>query len=418
MVKIDQNNKMSNLKCRSPFTLEFGVRQYKIIFFLLLVFLCFFFFACSNPFYPFKKVIPDDVLPALPGAVTGVSLDKSSLTLLINHGETLTLTATVNPADANNKTVSWSSSNTNIATVDSNGKITPVSNGTVTITVTTNDGNKTASCTVTVNTSVITMVPISAGTFIMGSPDNEPLRDTDELQRQITLTKGFYAGIFPVTQGQWKAVMNGTNPSDFNTNDNLPVERVSWYDMIVFCNRLSEQEGLSPVYEIQETEGDNSSWTTDTGKWGAVPGSNNTRWNAVRIVPNSNGYRLPTEAQWEYACRAGTTTAYNTGISINVSQANFNLSNTTTVQGTYLPNAWGLYDKHGNVWEWCWDWYDASYTSGDQIDPVGPAFGSEKVVRGGSFASTNQRIRSAHRGSNYPSFSSDRDSFRLVRPVQ
>ncbi|MCL2154946.1 MAG: InlB B-repeat-containing protein, partial [Leptospirales bacterium] len=164
------------------------------------------------------------------------------------------------------------------------------------------------------------MVLIPAGTFQMGSPTTELYRRTDETQHSVTLTTGFYMGKYQVTQEQYFAVM-GTNPSDFNGEPDYwsdwrdtppgeiqgkrPVENVSWYDAIVFCNKLSMIEGLTPAYSINGS--------TNPAVWGTVPtSSNDATWDAVSIVSGSTGYRLPTEAQWEYACRAGTTTAYNT----------------------------------------------------------------------------------------------------------
>jgi formylglycine-generating enzyme required for sulfatase activity len=207
------------------------------------------------------------------------------------------------------------------------------------------------------------MVWIQPGTFMMGSPESEPGRDDDETQYQVRLTKGFYLGKYPVTQAQYQAVMK-TNPSRFKSSSggdnpmNRPVDQVSWYDAIVFCNRLSMEEGLNPAYRINGS--------SNSSAWGNVPNDdNNATWDAVELVAGSNGYRLPTEAQWEYACRAGTTTAFNWGTdNISSSAANYDASevdayNTakgtyiqrTTEVGSYAPNAWGLYDMHGNVIE-------------------------------------------------------------------
>ncbi|MDR2596963.1 MAG: formylglycine-generating enzyme family protein, partial [Treponema sp.] len=172
--------------------------------------------------------------------------------------------------------------------------------------------------TETTSPTGIVMVSIPAGTFIMGSPASEPDREpegADETQHSVTLS-GFKMSKYEVTQEQYQAVM-GSNPSFFTfplageTQGKRPVESVSWYDAIVFCNRLSIKEGLRPAYSL----GGN----TDPAAWGNVPTLTfqNATWNAMQIVEGSNGYRLPTEAQWEYACRAGTTTAYNTGNTIS-----------------------------------------------------------------------------------------------------
>jgi formylglycine-generating enzyme required for sulfatase activity len=281
------------------------------------------------------------------------------------------------------------------------------------------------------------MIRITAGTFMMGSPngsgdingdDAEPGRYSNETLHEVTLTGSFYIGRYPVTQAQYKAVMNGENPSFF-TGDNLPVEMVSWFDAIVFCNRLSMLEGFSPAYSI--------SGSIDPEDWGDVPTSvrheNYVSWIAVTIVPDSNGYRLPTEAQWEYSCRAGTITAFNWGSDqISSVQANFDASgnlfndspagekrDSTTEVGSFAPNEWGLYDKHGNVFEWCWDWYDANFYSSQDAgtDPTGPESGTDRVVRGGAWSHNGRYLRSACRGYTFPFNRYDCIGFRLVRPV-
>lgn len=154
----------------------------------------------------------------------------------------------------------------------------------------------------------INMVWIPAGTFTMGSPTTELGRYYgSETEHQVTLTKGFYMGRYQVTQEQYAAVM-GSNPNNtYGVGNKYPVYCVSWYDAIVFCNRLSINDGLSPAYYMPFCD------STDPAQWGTVPTSNNTTWDAVQVVEGSTGYRLPTEAQWENACRAGTTTAFNWG---------------------------------------------------------------------------------------------------------
>jgi formylglycine-generating enzyme required for sulfatase activity len=276
------------------------------------------------------------------------------------------------------------------------------------ITIATADGNQ--------EPEIEGMVWIQGGTFTMGSPTNESYHDPDETQHQVMLT-GFYMGKYPVTQAQYQAVM-GTNPSGFTvpffpetSTANQPVENVSWYDAIVFCNKLSISEDLTPAYRISES--------TDPENWGTVPTSSNATWNAVEVVTGSAGYRLPTEAQWEYACRAGTTTAYNTGdtISDNTGWYSTNSGYRTHTVGEKPANAWGLYDMHGNVWEWCWDWY-GTYAIGAQTDPTGPASGRSRVQRGGSWGSIGQYLRSAFRSSYDTSDRQDYFGFRIVRPSE
>jgi uncharacterized protein YjdB len=332
-------------------------------------------------------------------SVTGVTLNKSSTSLTV--GGTETLTATVAPANATNKNVTWNSSANGITTVSSSGLVTAVSAGSATITVTTADGGKTASCAVNVDAAPInnSLVRIEGGTFTMGSPSNEPERGSIEVQHQVTLSS-FYMGKYQVTQAEYEAVM-GTNPSYFK-GSNRPVEQVSWYDAVEFCNRLSQQEGLTPAY--------------------SGSGSNITcNWSA-------NGYRLPTEAEWEYACRAGTTTPFNTGNNITTSQTNYNgnypynnnakgiYRETTTPVGSFASNSWGLYDMHGNVYEWCWDWY-GSYSSGAQTNPRGPVSGAYliRVIRGGSWYDPGRVLRSAYRYNIDPSHKDISLGFRLAR---
>jgi uncharacterized repeat protein (TIGR02543 family) len=240
----------------------------------------------------------------------------------------------------------------------------------------------------------LTMGWIPAGSFTMGSPTTEAGRNTDELQHSVTLTRGFYMGIYPVTQEQYLAVMawnaNRVNaaPSSFSDNtapgevqSRRPVETVSWYEAILFCNRLSIFEGRTPVYSI--------GGSTNPANWGAVPTANNATWNAVTVNWNANGYRLPTEAEREYACRAGTTTAWYTGNTANAAldAAAWHLGNSggrTRQVGLKTPNAWGLYDMHGNVHEWVWDWYSNTTYTATRVDPAGPATGTNRVMRGGS----------------------------------
>jgi formylglycine-generating enzyme required for sulfatase activity len=242
------------------------------------------------------------------------------------------------------------------------------------------------------------MVRINGGTFMMGSPASEVGRDDDEVQHRVTVGS-FYMARYEVTQKEYQALM-GTNPSIFK-GDNLPVEQVTWYNAVNYCNARSRSEGLTPAYTVSGT---------------------NVTWNR-----SANGYRLPTEAEWEYACRAGTTTPFSTGSNITTNQANYIGNNPyngnakgiyrekTTAVGSFAANSWGLYDMHGNVWEWCWDWH-GDYGRGSQTDPMGASSGSYRVHRGGSWSDDGQNLRSAYRRGSTPSNRHSTLGFRLLRP--
>lgn len=250
------------------------------------------------------------------------------------------------------------------------------------------------------------MVLIQPGTFTMGSPGDEPGRRFDETQHQVTLTVAFYISDHEVTQAEWEAVM-GWNGSFFS-GDSRPVEMVTWFDCIDFCNKKSQVEGFTPAYTLTDVSYDGDHITSATVSWNQ----------------SANGYRLPTEAEWEYACRAGSTTAFCNGAIIeldceidpNLAQVGWYCGNansqTRDVMGKN-PNAWNLFDMHGNVSEWCWDWH-GSY-SGPETDPTGPASGSERVLRGGCWTLRAENARSATRGFDDPSHPFHGNGLRLSR---
>jgi formylglycine-generating enzyme required for sulfatase activity len=218
---------------------------------------------------------------------------------------------------------------------------------------------------------------IPAGEFMMGSPGTESNRSGNETQHGVSITKPFYLGVTEVTQEQYQKVM-GTNPSQFKGPKN-PVEKVSWADAVEFCRKLS-------AMPAEKTAG--------------------------------HVYRLPTEAEWEYACRAGTTTKYSFGDDVSrlgdYGWFGDNSDSKTHPVGEKKPNAWGLYDMHGNVWEWCQNRYGA-YPSGSATDPTSATSGSFRVDRGGGWINDARNCRSASRGRLSPGYRRNVLGFRVLR---
>ena len=243
------------------------------------------------------------------------------------------------------------------------------------------------------------LVLVPPGEFLMGSPKNERFRGSKETRHRVRITKPFYLGMYEVTQAEYQQVM-GTNPSRFSSSGSrkhlltrqdtlrFPVEDVSWNDAVAFCRKLSSREG-----------------------------------ETARV------YRLPSAAEWECACRAGTITTYHFGNILSGKQANCNGSRTygtsepgpflnrPTAVGSYSPNAFGLYDMHGNVWEWCQDWYDEDYDSSPLDDPRGPPSASYRVYRGGAYCYSPTVCRSACRNASTPSTRLDSLGFRVAMYV-
>jgi formylglycine-generating enzyme required for sulfatase activity len=295
------------------------------------------------------------------------------------------------------------------------------------------------------NLRIVALIP--PGEFLMGSPQSERGGGGYEQQHGVCITKPFYLGVYEITQSEFEQVM-GRNPSDFlNSGGQIevatgvdtsryPVDSVTWYEAIEFCNKLSEKDGRQPYYRLADAERE----------------GNGSIKEAQVSVAGGGGYRLPTEAQWEYACRAGTTTPFNFGTANNGAECNCNgkapygteeqgpsLGSPIRV-GSYRPNACGLYDMHGNVWEWCWDVFDAyqknspesdaagssrtpkvtrkkSQTKNSpESDPAGPTgdLHRDRVNRRSSFVQTAGDCRAAARGWSSPGWRSLGLGFRVV----
>jgi len=233
------------------------------------------------------------------------------------------------------------------------------------------------------------LVIVPKGDFTMGSPTGESGRASDETQHLVMLTKDFWMADSEVTQRQYRNLM-GTSPSKYQGSE-LPVEQVSWFDAVAYCNALSVKENLSPCYQINEP----------TVVWAGGL--------------DCTGYRLPTEAEWEYAARSPATTLYAGSNSVDA-VAWYNTGTTHAVK-TKTQNERGLYDLSGNVWEWVWDWYQGNYEALLPENPIGPASGSKRVIRGGAFLDMARDQRVAARGKDDPKALSLGIGIRPVRSI-
>jgi len=303
--------------------------------------------------------------------VTDLRFNRDSLALSV--GDTGILIVTVLPEDATYKKLSWSSSNSAVAIIK-DGMILALNEGTATISIATSDGNKTASCALTVNKKVEgepEMIIVKGGTLPMGCTDNDCWDDgREEPLHQVTLSS-FRISKYPITQKQWRSIM-GSNHSHYE-GDNLPVVQVNWAEVQEFISKLNDVTGKD--------------------------------------------YRLPTEAEWEFAARGGTKCkGYKFSGSNDIDAVAWYRHNSGRVLrpvGTKMPNELGIYDMSGNVWEWCNDWY-GPYTRGAKVDPQGLEQGSIRVGRGGGGTTDTVSCRVSTRTELHPNFRGPYVGFRVA----
>ena len=267
---------------------------------------------------------------------------------------------------------------------------------------------------------VVDFVYIPAGEFEMGSETED---DDANIPVKVTISKGFFMGKYEVTQKEYSDIM-GSNPSYFRlgakegeVQEQRPVEYVSWYDAVVYCNKRSIVEKLEPVYK----KGDE----TDPDKWGDIPAKSNDEWNNITCKWEANGYRLPTEAEWEYAARGGNSTTEEliwSGTDKEKELGNYawywnNSDEKTHEVGMKYPNKYGLCDMSGNVWEWCWNWYTEKYDTEKEggSNPKGASSGDDRVFRGGSWYVSSDQCAVSYRNSGYPYGRYNFLGFRVVR---
>ena len=253
------------------------------------------------------------------------------------------------------------------------------------------------------------LIHIDGGMFIMGIPEGEQERSSEEFQHEVNVAS-FYISKFEITQKIYQDI-TGQNPSAFKGN-NLPVERITWYAAVEFCNELSKKYNLTPYYIIDKNIKD------------PINISEYDKFKYTVSIAGGNGFRLPTSEEWEYACRAGTTTAFHYGDSLNSDMANFDgelpynskigiKRNKTMPVGSFSPNAFGLYDMHGNVTEWAWDWYNDGYRTVLKDNVI--IRSTARMTRGGCWNSKSMNLRSGRGYGWGPHSSSSELGIRVVR---
>jgi formylglycine-generating enzyme required for sulfatase activity len=371
-----------------------------------------------------------------PLMVSSITLNKTAITLVVGVNATDTLTAIVAPDNAEDKTLTWTSSAPEVATVE-DGLVTAIAKGTATITATAASG-KTATCTVT-SDYIVETVLIPKGSFLMGSSDGsavgsgtpgtdpnatprEPNRDNVETQHRVTLTKDYYMSQYQITNAQYAVFLNELEVGGTGAKAGI-------------------QNGQVLIWAGNDSFLFNLRW--NGSRWAPLAGFEHhpvifVSWYGAKAYAEWAGGNLPTEAQWERAARGGIenhTFGIGTGKVLTIDMANFNgyypydfdqggeyedndsyMTNETATVGQYAANAYGLYDMHGNVLEWCLDWWDGSnnYPSLPDTDPVCTRQGAGRIARGGSYFSNARGCRSALRLSGAPSLTNSLFGFRIV----
>ena len=352
----------------------------------------------------------------------------------VEQGGTVNFSCSASDGDDDNLTYSWARTGGSLSTTTGTSTIwtAPMTSGSNTITCTVSDGKDSASksetITVTDSPDPGNMVYIQGGTFQMGNSFGDS--GSLELPVHSVTVSDFYMGEAEVTQAEWAAYMT-VDTYDYGTGNIYPVYYVSFYEIVKYCNLRSMAEELTPCYTISSS--------TDPAKWGTVPTYYNSIWDAAGCDFTTNGYRLPTEAEWEYAARGGLTEQrFPNGATISHStngdtQANYvaeahmysydvspteghhpSYNQGASPVGSFPPNGYGLYDMSGNVMEWCWDWCDY-YTSNAQIDPIGPDSGPGRGVRGGRSWSGPTLCQVSYRGYEWQYWENSFLGFRVVK---